>query len=144
MFIVALFLTVGITSSFAAPSDDLKDIVKTSFRKDFKKAELMDYEVGKQYTKLTFKLNDIVMFAFYAENGDLLAVTRNIRTNQLPIQLLLDLKKSYNDCWITDLFELTGDGVNNYYVTVENGNMKTTLRSTSNINWEVYAKTTKK
>src|SRR5258708_2448380 len=115
MLIMALFLTVGLSSSFATPSDDLNEIVKTSFRKDFKKAELIGYEVGKQYTKVTFKMDEMVLFAFYADNGDLLAVTRNIRTTQLPIQLLLDLKKRFNgDYWVTDLFEINSQGQNNY------------------------------
>ncbi|HEY4065213.1 MAG TPA: hypothetical protein VGM30_25105 [Puia sp.] len=144
-FIIALFLTVGISSSFATPNDDLKDVVKTSFRKDFKKAELMSYEVSKQYTKLTLKLNDVVLFAFYADNGDLLAVSRNIRTNQLPIQLLLELKKNYNsDYWVTDLFEINSDGQHSYYVTMENENTKTTLRSSGSNSWETYEKTIKK
>jgi len=145
MLIIALFLTVGLSSSFATPSDDLNEIVKTSFRKDFKSAELIGYEVGRQYTKVTFKMDEMVLFAFYADNGDLLAVTRNIRTNQLPIQLLLDLKKRFTgDYWVTDLFEITCDGQNNYYVTVENESTKTTMRSAGANSWEIYEKTNKK
>lgn len=145
MLIMALFLTVGLSSSFATPSDDVNEIVKTSFRNDFKKAELIGYEAGKQYTKVTFKMDDMILFAFYADNGDLLAVTRNIRTTQLPIQLLLDLKKRFTgDYWVTDLFEINSQGQNNYYVTVENENTKTTMRSAGANSWEIYEKTNKK
>ena len=145
MFIMALFLTVGISSSFATPTDDLNGIVKTSFHKDFKKAELMGYEVSKLYTKVTFKMDEMILYAFYSDNGELLAVTRNIRTNQLPIQLLMELKKNYNsDYWVTDLFEINSQGQNNYYITIENENTKTTLRSVGADNWELYEKTNKK
>jgi len=143
-FMIAMVLTVGISSSFAAPTDDINSQVKASFRKDFQKAELIGSEVSKQYTKLTFKINDMVMFAFYSDNGELLAVTRNIKSSQLPIQLLLQLKKDYNDYWISDLFELNGEDLNNYYITVENADKKITLRSTNNSTWELYEKTTKK
>jgi hypothetical protein len=147
-FMIAMVFTIGITSSFATPSDSPVDAisgqVKASFRKDFQKAELMTSEVGKQFTKLTFKMNDMVMYAFYSDNGELLAVTRNIRSSQLPIQLLLQLKKNYSDYWISDLFELTGEELSNYYVTIEDADKKITLRSTDNSNWEVYEKTAKK
>jgi hypothetical protein len=143
-FMIAMVLTVGISSSFAAPTDDINVQVKNSFRKDFQKAELIQSEVSRQFTKLTFKMNDMVMFAFYSDNGELLAVTRNIKSSQLPIQLLLQLKKDYNDYWISDLFELNGEDLNNYYITVENADKKITLRSTNNSTWELYERTTKK
>jgi len=83
------------------------------------------------------------MFAFYSDNGDLLAVTRNIRSSQLPISLLLELKNKYNSYWISDLFELIVDDQSNYYITLENDNSKLTLRSSDNNSWEKYEKTNK-
>ena len=135
---VALLLTVGISSSFATPTDGRNEVINASFRKDFKKAQLITIEVGKNYTKLTFKMNEMVMFAFYSDNGQLLAVTRNITTNQLPIQLLLRMKKDYANFWITDLFEFNGDGTSTYYLTVENADSSVTLRSNGYDSWEVY------
>jgi hypothetical protein len=138
---VAMLLTFS--STFATPTYDSNEAVKVAFHKDFKKAEIMATEVKTTYTKLTFKMNDVVMFAFYSDNGQLLAVTRNITSNQLPIQLLLELKKNYSDYWITDLFELTGDGASNYYITVENTESRITLRSDGSNNWELYEKKVK-
>jgi len=139
---VALLLTVGVTSSFATPNDKT-DVIKASFRKDFKKAELMEMEAGDSYNKLTFKMNDMVLYAFYTDNGELLAVTRNIKSSQLPIQLLLELKRDYANYWITDLFEFNGDGSNSYYVTLENADTSVTLRATSSDNWQLYSRKNK-
>lgn len=139
---VALLLTVGVTSSFATPTDKT-DVIKASFRKDFKKAELMGIEAGNSYNKLTFKMNDMVLYAFYSDNGELLAVTRNIKSSQLPIQLLLDLKRDYANYWITDLFEFNGDGTNSYYVTLENADTSITLRANSSDNWFLYSRKNK-
>jgi hypothetical protein len=137
-------LTVGLTSTFAATkiNDNGTDAVTVSFHKDFKKAELISTEVKKDYTKLTFKMNGMVMFAFYSESGDLLAVTRNIQSSQLPIQLLINVKKDYADYWISDLFEYTGDGVTSYYITLENADTRITLRSNGS-DWDTYNKTEK-
>jgi hypothetical protein len=142
-FAVAMLLTIGITSSFATPADDKTDVIKASFKKDFKKAELMNLESNPNYTRLTFKMNDMILYAFYSDNGELLAVTRNIKSTQLPIQLLLDLKRDYANYWITDLFEFNGDGTNCYYVTVENSDTTITLRATGSDNWQTYSRKSK-
>jgi hypothetical protein len=131
------------SSTFAATNDDSNETVKVAFHKDFKKAEMMSSEAKATFTKVTFKMNDVIMYAFYSTNGQLLAVSRNITSNQLPIQLLLEVKKNYNDCWITDLFELTGDGMSTYYITVENADSKVTLRSNGTDSWDIYEKKAK-
>jgi hypothetical protein len=142
-FILALVLTVVSSFSFANGNDDITKQVRASFKQDFKNAQLISSEVHSKFTKLTFKMNDIVLFAFYADNGQLLAVVRNILSSQLPTDLMVDLKKSYSSYWITELFELNGDGQNCYYVSLENADNKITLRSNGD-EWEVYQQTIKK
>lgn len=140
---IALLLTVGISSTYANPNGGGNDAIQASFKKDFKQAELLGTEPGRNFTKLTFKMNDMVLFAFYNENGDLLAVVRNIRSSQLPISLMMDLKRNYSDFWISDLFELTGEGSTNYYITLENADTKITLKSSGTDSWEVYNRQSK-
>lgn len=140
---LALLMTVGISYSFAAPSDEVSLDVRTSFRKDFKGAQLINTEVKKVYTKLTFTMHDVVFSAFYSDNGELLAVTRNILSSQLPVNLMLTLKNNYSAYWITELFELNGSDQSSYYVSLESADQKLTLRSNDGNNWEVYQKTAK-
>jgi len=139
----ALFLTVGIGSSFAAPTGNGSDIVIASFHKEFRTADVLQVDTKRDYTKVTFKMNDVVMFAYYSENGDLIAVVRNILSTQLPIHLLMELKQQHPDCWITDLFQLDRNGQTIYYVSLENSDMKTTLRSTDSASWDTYQKENK-
>ncbi len=148
--VAAMFMTVGLSSSFAtpasvnnivsvsAPARDGNDLIAASFHKDFKHAELMGIEAKKAYTKVTFKLNNMVLFAFYTGNGELLAVVRNILSTQLPIQLLMDIKEKYNNYWITDLFEINSDNQTTYYVTLQNADGRVSLRSDNSSNWEDY------
>jgi len=134
---MALLLTLVTSYSFARPADSVNGEIKTSFKKNFQHAELMSTEAHEAFTKLTFKMNNVIMFAFYSNSGELLAVTRNITSSQLPITLLLSLKNDYNAYWITELFEFTGDNENCYYVSLESANAKVTLRSSGD-SWEVY------
>jgi hypothetical protein len=124
-------------------TDGITRQVSASFKQDFKNAVLLSSEVRSKFTKLTFSLNDMILFAYYAENGKLLAVVRNILSSQLPINLMMDLKQNYSDYWITELFELNGEGQNCYYVSLENADTKLVLRSNSDNTWEVYQQTDK-
>ncbi|HEX9509846.1 MAG TPA: hypothetical protein VF939_05155 [Puia sp.] len=140
---MALLLTTCITYSFASGTDDVNADIRTSFQKEFRNAQIISSDVHKKFTKLTFKMDNVIFFAFYADNGELLALTRNILSSQLPVNLMMSLKNDYSGYWITELFELTGDGQNCYYVTLENADKKLILRSTGDNTWEVYEKIAK-
>ena len=124
-------------TSFAKPVDSVKGEIMPSFKKDFRNAQLVNTETHEAFTKVTFKMNEVIMFAFYSKTGDLLAVTRNITSSQLPLNLLMSLKNDYSAYWITELFEFTGDGSSCYYVSLESAEGKVTLRSNGD-SWEVY------
>lgn len=145
--LAALMVTMLTSFSFAADStngiDQASTAVKASFKRDFKNTQLLGTEVHKTFTKLTFRMNEVVLFAFYSDNGDLLAVTRNILSTQLPLTLQMGLKSNYDGYWITELFEINGDSENAYYVTLENADQKITLRSNANQTWDLYEKTSK-
>ena len=139
----AILLTFSI-SSFARPNaDKISDPVNRSFKQEFKNAEIMNCEISSNLTKLTFRMNDLVLYAFYSDQGELLAVTRNILTSQLPLNLMLNVRKNYKDYWVSDLFELTSKDDNAYYLTLENATVKVVLRSRDGDAWEVYNKTDK-
>jgi hypothetical protein len=138
----ALALVLSTTYAFAAPVDHVNGEINASFRNEFRDARLISTEGYKDFTKLTFQMNEQVLCAYYTEDGSLLAVTRNIPSSQLPVSLLLNLKKQLNNSWITELFEFNSDTQHCYYVSLENADMKIDLRSNGD-SWEVYS-TTKK
>ena len=85
-------------------------------------------------------MNDQVMFAYYNGEGELLGVTRNIVSSQLPISLLADLKKNYSEYWISDLFEMASNSETDYYVTLESADSTLVLKSSGSASWNVYKK----
>ena len=136
---IALLLTISMT--FAANITN-NDEANVSFRKDFKQAELLSTDAGKDYTKFTFKINGAVLYAFYNQNGELLAVTHNMKSTELPMNLLMQIKHDHADCWVTDCFEIDTNGSTSYYITLENADTKLTLHSNGN-EWETYSRIVK-
>jgi hypothetical protein len=143
MLVWALVLTVGIGSSFARPTESVSQQTISAFKRDFASAQDVSWEINKETAKATFNMSGQVMFAYYSQAGELLAVTRNIVSTQLPINLIADLKKGYNEYWISDLFEMAVSDSSSYYITLENGDQTVVLKSTGAAGWEVFKKVKK-
>ena len=135
---IGLLLSIGLTSAFAIKREDVNSAVISSFNKDFASAKNVNWEVQKDFIKATFNMNDLVMYAYYRADGELLAVTRNLLSNQLPIYLRGELTKDYQNYWISDLFELASQDQSSYFIQVENADETLVLKSDGNNGWSVY------
>lgn len=133
-------LTMSLSSVFANNEETISQKAVSSFKKEFTNAQDVKWESSKDFVKATFKLNDQVMFAYYSQTGDLMAITRNIVSTQLPINLLSGLKKNYSAYWISDLFEISSSGDASYYITLHNSDQTLILKSNGSSGWEVYKK----
>ena len=133
-------LLTSISSAFANGKEEVSDKIIKSFEKEFAGAQDVQWTTSKDFVKVTFTLNEQVVYAFYEQDGKLLGVTRNIVSSQLPINLYTDLKKNYSTHWITDLFEMASSNENVYYVTLENADQKLVLKSSGTSGWELFRK----
>jgi hypothetical protein len=135
---IALVLAIGISSTFANDGDGISKSTKTSFSRDFSSATNIQWEKKARFVKATFSLDNQVMFAFYDPSGFLVAVSKNITSENLPVRLQVDLKNTYSNYWISDLFENASNDETDYYITLENADKKLILKSTDSNRWFVY------
>ena len=141
---LAVILTVGLTSASAKTNEDISQSALASFKSEFTGAKNVSWQQAKDYAKVTFTLNDQVMYAYYShENNELMAVVRNILSDQLPINLASSLKKDFGDRWISGLFEVAKQDHTSYYATVEDANEMLVLKSINLNEWTVYKRTKK-
>jgi len=139
IFTLALSLILG-TASFANNEETINQKASESFKKEFAQAKDVSWQKAGEMVKATFTLNDRVLFAYYSESGDLIAITRNITTDQLPISLQTSMRKNYSGYWVSDLFEMVSGGQTNYYITFENADHKVVLKSEDFGSWSTYRK----
>lgn len=142
IFMMMMLVAIG-TSAFAKDEESVNQQVLSSFKQEFAGAKDVAWQNNREYIKATFTLNEQVMFAFYSQGGELLAITRNISSDKLPISLLTGLKKNYSDFWITDLFEMVSGGNGTYYITLQNADVELVLKSDEFGGWELYKKSKK-
>ena len=139
-----LLFTLTALLSFGSLTTKAQDVkvsaaVTNAFHTSFKQASDVQWKDCSTYYKADFIMNGQYVTAFYDANAALLAVTKNISPVQLPVTLQASLKKSYENYWITDALELSNESGTSYYVTVEDGERKITLKSIGN-SWTTYKK----
>jgi len=142
-----LFLSIALVSltafSYAADAPDISKNVISSFNAQFSNARDIKWENQPNFIKAQFTINDMVLFAYFNNSGELLAVTRFISPNQLPLEILTSLKKTYTGYWVSDLFEIQTEDGTSYYATIENGDQIVVLKSAGTSGWMVFQKVKK-
>jgi hypothetical protein len=130
------------TSSYAA-DNTATPLVMQAFQRSFYGAKDISWEnVGVLY-KATFVLAGQYHSVFFNNDGDLIAKTQNLVSTTLPKGLQASLKKELNGRWITDLFVVSIEGDDTYYVTLENADTSVMLKSAGAKKWMVYQKNEK-
>ena len=140
----AFALIFAISSVFANKVEVINQKVLESFKKEFVDAREVTWQISNQFSKVCFIYNEHVFFAYYAEDGERIALIRNIRSVDLPMSLSQGLRTSYGNYWISELFEYHSKEENAYYVTIENADQRITLRSQGFDEWDIYKRTDKK
>jgi hypothetical protein len=142
ILLLSIVLVSFTAFSFAAdvPASISKSVV-SSFNKQFSNARDVQWENQANFDKAQFTINDMVLYAYFAKNGDLIAVTRFISPNQLPLSLLTSLKKQYSDgYWVSDLFEMETEAGTSYYATFESADQTIVLKSDGISGWSTFQK----
>jgi uncharacterized protein YaeQ len=135
-----LTLAIAISSlcSFAS-EENVAPNVLDAFRNEFRTAKEVSWTTGTTYYKAAFTYNNKHVFAYYSFDGDLMALTRYLSSDDLPMALLNNLHKNYSQYWISDLFEIAKPDGTQYYVTLEDADSKIVLKSSGNT-WSVHKK----
>ena len=135
---LVLLTLVVTTSAFATNTgDNVNQKAANTFSQKFTNAKEVSWSKTDNYVKASFTINEQVLFAYFSQAGELMAVSRNIMVSALPINLQTSLKKDYPATWISELTEFATDDETVYYVTVENADQKTTLKSIGTHTWTI-------
>lgn len=144
IIISALALTIITISAFANNTTSVNQKVLHSFKKSFQTAEIVRWEVKNNMYKVTFKDFGREMYAYYNGEGEQLAISRNIPTDQLPLSLSSALKSKFSQGWLTDLFEMSSNGETAYYATIECSTHITILKGDATSGWATFKKEKRK
>ena len=136
------FVLLAIATTFANGNDISKE-ARAAFAVSFAKATDVKWEKENTYCKAFFTMNGQSLSALFDEEGKLIALSRNILSTDLPLNLQAALARNFSGYWITDLAEYAVGSETLYYLTVENADQKTVYESVGTYDWSLLKKTAK-
>ena len=116
IIIACLFATF---SAIAADPAEVNEKVLKAFKETFVKAtDVVWHEMQNSY-EAAFKQSNILIRASYDTEGNLLSTTRYYQEENLPVQILLKLKKGYEGKSVFGVTESTTQDNVTYYITLQ-------------------------
>jgi len=79
--------------------------------------------------------------ASYNEKAELVSISRNISSTQLPYFIQNNLRKNFGSSWITELVEISNQHGFSYYVTLTSADNEVILESLNGKEWTIYKST---
>lgn len=137
-----VFVTLGVTAAFANGNDISKNAL-TTFSAAFAKASNVKWAKENNYYTASFQMNGQSFNALLSEEGEMIAVSRNILSTDLPVGLQVSLNTTFPAYWISELVEYAVDNETRYFITIENANQKITLENVGTYDWSSVKRTAK-
>jgi opacity protein-like surface antigen len=127
-FILAAFAVILLSSAAIASNTIAATAISRQFKADYPGAAITGVHTGKEHTTIHFTLNNQQMQAFYDNEGNKLATSRNIGPGSLPAAARQTLAVQYRAYIATEAIEMdhVQDGLC-YYVRMQQGNRQVIL-----------------
>jgi hypothetical protein len=142
MILALVLLAITFGSTAMAHEKEIDKHIQQSFNKEFAGAADVRWSSNDGYTQVEFTFNNMRLYAYYNNQGETLAVIRNVYFSSLPLALQFDLKKNYKEYWITKICEVTTKDGTQYRVTLESSDKILQVSSTGD-EWELIRKEAK-
>lgn len=131
----ALLMAFGVT--FAKDIKPVPESIVKKLTREFKNASNVHWKTTDNFYKATFVADEESYDAFYSFDGQLIALSRPITANQLPMGLGKEVKEKSATHSVSDLFEIWSERGTEYYVTFHNEKGAKTYKS-EGTSWVLY------
>lgn len=140
MLALAVMIMLSVSQLYAG-EEKVSPKVLNAFHTEFTNAKEVSWTVNPNYYKASFSMSGQIIFAYYSPEGEFMGLSRNLTTMQLPLSLMKGIQKNFSeDYWVSDLFEMSTSEGSSYYITLENADTVTVLKSSGNDSWTVFEK----
>ncbi|WP_153798125.1 hypothetical protein [Foetidibacter luteolus] len=141
VFLIATCVLALFAVTFAG-TGKLKFRGADKFLNHFPEATDVAAKTVGEFTKVSFKNNDVKTEAFYDQNGELIATSHNVDLKVIPAVAMEKITKKYQGAVFTEAIEFNklNDGISNFYVAIEQSGKKTILEVTANGSVRPYNK----
>jgi hypothetical protein len=135
---IALGLALFSTAFAKAPEKSTNRAI-AAFMKEFHKASDVIWSSNNNYIMAAFQIDNQTQYAYYDYQGNLVGVVHHILTSDLPSDLSADIRKHYSNYWVSELFQLSSEQGDAYYIQLKNGDETIVLTTEGTGSWHLYS-----
>jgi len=128
---LSMLMAIGVTSAFATDELKVNEKVLSSFGKDFTFAKNVQWREEGDYLKARFTISDMLTEAYYTKDGEFVGSARNLLFAQLPLSVIHEFNKNYDEASVMSILEITSTEGTSYRIWLEKDNRKIKLNATS-------------
>ena len=128
---LSMLMTVGISSAFANDEIKINEKILTSFGKDFTFAKNVQWREEGGYMKARFTISDMLTEAYYNEDGEFLGSARNLLFDQLPLSVIHEFNKRFDETSVLNIIEITNTEGTSYRIWLEKDEKKIKLNASA-------------
>lgn len=141
---ISLLMLISIIS-YAGPSEPGEKVsprLTAALEKEFTGAQYVVWQSLKERElfRAHFIYNNERLNAFFDEDGQLIAIGRNIQQAALPLSIARQLASSYSKFSVQDLIEYSRNGETSYVITLESDKQRITLEAFGSGNIYLFKK----
>ncbi len=119
-------------SGFAKAPETANVKAQQQLSSDFKDASKVSWSTKANLLEASFEWNGQQLHTFYNQDGEQVAISREVTMDKLPIKAIQAIREKYSDYKAGEAIELSNDEGLNYYLSLENGNKKVILNVSAN------------
>ena len=82
--------------------------------------------------KARFTISDMLTEAYYNEEGEFLGSARNLLFEQLPLSVIHEFNKRFDETSVLNIIEITNSEGTSYRIWLEKGDKKIKLNASAN------------
>src|SRR4051794_22589201 len=96
IFMICITITL-ITATAFANGEESNAKALSNLKREYKNAKDVEWKVTNEYTKASFSWNGQYLEVFYNNDGETIAESKYINTNNLPLKAQQFISKKYAD-----------------------------------------------
>ncbi|HEY2347554.1 MAG TPA: hypothetical protein VGH64_01000 [Puia sp.] len=135
---IALGLALFSTAFAKAPEKATGRAI-ASFTKEFHQASDVIWSSNSNYIMAEFEIDNQTQFAYYDFQGNLVGLVHHMLTSNLPEYLSSDIKKNYANYWVSELFQVTTEQGDAYYIQLKNADETIVLTTEGTGSWHLFS-----
>jgi len=143
LLIAALAAVTIVTSAFSPDPNEINFAAQKNFKAEFAKAAQVVWTQKADFVKAEFTLNNVKMEAFYNADGDMIATSKYISLDELPVKAKRTFAKLYTDYTVKEAIRYEGVDEAAYYISAENEKESVIVKVYDNSHLSVFQKTKK-